>query len=80
MRNRLVAVAAAGMMMIGVAGGVSAAADGNAAPYQKSCVGIINSFQAAELGITPVETADEYFGGSVKEYQEMQRGCKTGNG
>ena len=57
-----------------------AAADGNAAPYQKSCVGIINSFQADELGITPVDSADAYFGGSVQDYQEMQRSCRTGIG
>ena len=80
MKRQLLACAVAGMMLIGVAGGVSAAADGNAAPYQKSCVGIINSVQAAELGITPVDTADAYFGGSVKYYQEMPRTCKTGLG
>ena len=80
MKRQLFACAAAGMMLFGVAGGVSASADGNAAPYEKSCVGIINSFQAAELGITPVDTADAYFGGSVKDYQEMQRNCKTANG
>ena len=80
MKHRLIAVAAAGMMLMGVAGGVSAAADGNAAPYEKSCVGIINSFQAAELGITPKDTANEYFNGSVQDYQEMQKNCKTANG
>jgi hypothetical protein len=77
MKRHLIAAAAAVALLAGAAGGAAASADGNNAPYQKSCVGIINSFQAAELGITPEESADLYFGGSVQAYQEMQRNCKV---
>jgi hypothetical protein len=77
MKRHLISFCAAVAMVVGAVSGVSASAEGNNAPYDKSCVGIINSFQAAELGITPEESADLYFGGSVREYQEMQRNCKV---
>jgi len=80
MKRHLIAATAVVAMLAGAAGGASAAADGNNAPYEKSCVGIISSFQAAELGITPREFADEFFGGSVRESQATQRNCKIFNG
>ena len=82
MKRHLLAFAAAGAMLFGVSGGVSASAEQNNAPYQKSCVGIINSFQASELGLSPAEVVEQYpeFFGSVQEYQELQRNCKTGLG
>ena len=76
MKRHFFAATTALALLAGAAGGASASADENNAPYKKSCVGIINSFQAAELGVTPVETADEWFEGSVRAYQEMQRTCK----
>ncbi len=80
MKRQIVAFAAAAAMLVGVTGGVSASAVQNTAPYQKSCSEIINSFQANELNLTPVDSADAYFGGSVRLYQEIQRFCKTGLG
>ena len=80
MKRQLVSFFGAAAMLLSVATGVSASAADNNAPYAKSCVGIINSFQAAELGLTPQESADLYFGGSVQAYQEMQRSCRTGGG
>ncbi len=82
MKRHLLAFAAAGAMLLGVSGGVSASAEQNNAPYQKSCVGIINSFQASKLGLSPaknVEQNPEFFS-SVQEYQQLQRNCKTGLG
>jgi len=79
MKRHLIAAAAAVAMLAGAAGGASAVADGNNAPYEKSCVGIISSFQAAGLGITPTEGAAAQ-GKSVQEYQELQRNCKIFNG
>jgi hypothetical protein len=76
MKRHVLALAAAATMLVGVVGGVSASAEDNNAPYEKSCVGIINSFQAAELGLTPEDSADLYFDGSVRAYQEMQQNCK----
>ncbi len=76
MKRHFFAATAALALLAGAAGGASASADENNAPYKKSCVGIINSFQAAELGLTPQESADLYFGGDVSAYQEMQRTCK----
>lgn len=80
MKRHLVSLLDAAAMLVGVVGGVSASGDKGNAPYDKVCVGIINSFQAAELGLTPQESADLYFGGSVQAYQEMQRSCRTGIG
>lgn len=80
MKRHAISFFGAAAMLLGVVGGVSAAGDANHAPYDKSCVGIINSFQAAELGLTPQDSADLYFGGSVQAYQAMQRNCDTGNG
>jgi hypothetical protein len=80
MKRQLISLFGAAAMLVSVASGVSAAGDTDNAPYDKSCVGIINSFQAAELGLTPQESADLYFGGSVQAYQAMQRNCKIGNG
>ena len=79
MKRHLIAAAAAVAMLAGAAGGAAAVADGNNAPYEKSCVGIISSFQAAGLGITPAEGAAAQ-GKSVREYQELQRNCKIFNG
>ena len=82
MKRHLVAVAAAGAMLLGVSGEVSASADRNNAPYAKSCVGIINSFMSSEIGLSPAESValhPEWFG-SVQEYQEMQRRCDEGLG
>lgn len=80
MKRQVISLFGAAAMLLGVATGVSASAENNNAPYDKSCVGIINSFQASELGLTPQESADLYFGGSVQAYQEMQRNCKIGVG
>ncbi len=80
MKRQWVSFFGAAAMLLGVATGVSASAEDNNAPYAKSCVGIINSVQAAELGLTPQESADLDFGGSVQAYQEMQRSCRTGGG
>jgi len=82
MKRHVLAVAAAGAMLLGANGGVSASADQNHAPYEKSCVGIINSFMASEIGLSPAEAValyPEWFG-SVREYQELQRGCDQGLG
>ena len=78
MKRHLLAMAAAGAMLLGISGGASASAEQNTAPYQKSCVGIINSFQASELGLAPPESVELYpeFFGSVQQYQELQRNCK----
>ena len=82
MKRHLVAVIAAGAMMLGISGGVSASAEQNNAPYAKSCVGIINSFMASEIGLTPAESVALYpeVFGSVQEYQELQRSCDEGFG
>lgn len=82
MKRHAFAFAAAAALLLGVSGGVSVSAEGNNAPYQKSCVGIINSFQASELGLSPREVVAMYpeVFGSVREYQALQRSCKTGRG
>ena len=73
--KRIAATAALGALVLtgAVAGGASAA--GDAAPYEKVCVGLING---AKINPTPQEAADLWFGGDVAAYQEMQRTCKDG--
>ena len=82
MKRHVVAVVAAGTMLLGGSGEVSASAEQNSAPYAKSCVGIINSFQASNLGLSPAEVVAQFpeFFGSVQEYQALQRSCNEGFG
>ncbi len=82
MKRHVVGIVAAGAMQLWVSGGVSASAEQINAPYEKSCVGIINSFMASEIGPTPAESvaqSPQWFG-SVQEYQEVQRTCDEGVG
>ena len=81
--TRLAAAAALGALVLtgAAAGGAAAAADGNSAPYEKSCVGIVTSFMASEVGQTPAEAVGQYeTWPSVQAYQELQRTCRDGIG
>jgi len=84
----MVAVVAAGAMLLGVSGGVSASAVQNNAPYtdpyqtEPSCLGVVNSFMASEIRLIPAETValyPEWFA-SVQELEELQRSCDEGFG
>ncbi len=76
MKRQLVAVVAAGALMVSVAGAASADQGGH--PNDDAAFGQGTSFgasnpQAGGVGLNPRERADLFFGGSVKDTQSVTR-------